>query len=104
MTKEKGQTAPNNVFGARVLVARVNGKVSAPHPFTGSEAPPRGKVKRVRLRDVANTEPLCAMSPKILQMKQLFTFSILLISIFSFAQSSDEINKKGIEFLMQKKL
>jgi len=35
-------------------------------------------------------------------MKQLFTFSILLISIFSFAQSSDEINKKGIEFLMQK--
>ena len=35
-------------------------------------------------------------------MKQLFTFSILLISIFSFAQSSDEINRKGIEFLMQK--
>jgi len=35
--------------------------VSALHPFTGSEAPPRGKVKRVRLRDVANTEPLSAI-------------------------------------------
>ena len=32
-----------------------------PHPFTGSEAPPRGQALRVRFRGVVSAEPLCEM-------------------------------------------
>lgn len=41
------------------------GKDQRLHPFTGSAAPPRGKVRWVRFRDVANTGPFSETYVKV---------------------------------------